>query len=450
MTDVLSGRRVVVAGIAVSGIAAADALLDRGADVLVVDGRDGEQERQAAERLRARGAEVRLGDAQSPVQGDLVVASPGWRPDQPLLAEAQAAGIEVIGEPELAWRLRDPTVPWLGVTGTNGKTTTVGMLEAVLRADGRRTVAAGNVGLPLVTAVGSREYDVLAVEISSQQLVWSPSLRFAAAAVLNIGADHLDWHDTLSAYRDAKARIWIDAVAVGNADDPEVRSILPADGRAFSLQDESADYVATDGVLTETRGAGALLAIDELQVVGPHNVANALAATALARAADAGVDAVRAGLLSYRPGNHRNTVVGVHDGVTFVDDSKATNPHAVAASLSAYASVVWIAGGLLKGVDVDPVVAAHAHRLRGVVLLGRDRFDIAEALARHAPHIPVVDVASTDTGAMSEAVRAAAALAAPGDVVLLAPAGASWDMFRDYADRGDRFAAAVRDEVVGA
>src|SRR4051812_29265900 len=165
-------RRVVVAGIALSGVAAADALIDRGDAVVVVDGRNGPAEQAAAERLRARGATVRLGDAETPVDADLVVTSPGWRPTQPLLAAALAAGVEVIGEPELAWRLRPivdgRAIPWVAVTGTNGKTTTVGMVESILRAAGLRTVAAGNVGLPLTTAVlADPSYDVLAVELSS-------------------------------------------------------------------------------------------------------------------------------------------------------------------------------------------------------------------------------------------------------------------------------------------
>ncbi|HEX3908130.1 MAG TPA: UDP-N-acetylmuramoyl-L-alanine--D-glutamate ligase [Mycobacteriales bacterium] len=452
MTSEYDGRRVVVAGLGVTGVAVADVLLDRGALVSVVSDRDGEAEQRAATALRERGALVRLGDAVTPLPADLVVASPGFRPDQPLVAAAAAAGIDVIGEPELAWRLRGPAAaPWLGITGTNGKTTTVGMLESILQAAGFRAVAAGNVGLPLVSAVTADPgYDVLAVEVSSAQLQWSPSLRFEAAAILNISEDHLDWHDTFAAYVAAKQRIWIDAVAVGNLDDSVVHGLLPSGGVGFSVSSPAADYTAVGGELVETATGRALIRATELAVVGPHNVSNALAAAAVARVHGVPVAAVRDGLAGFRPGRHRQEPVASRAGVDWVDDSKATNPHAAAASLAAYPSVVWIAGGLLKGADVGPLVAEHGHRLRAAILLGKDRAQIVAALARHAPDVPVVEVDASDTGGMDLAVRAAARVARAGDTVLLAPAAASWDMFRDYADRGDRFAAAARSLDTGS
>jgi UDP-N-acetylmuramoylalanine--D-glutamate ligase len=446
-----TGRRIVVAGVGVTGNAVTRALVELGASVLVVDAGEGAKQQAAAAQLRDLGAQVRLGDDTTMVSADLVVATPGMRPDHPLFVAARAAGVDVIGEPELAWRLRPAgSGPWLGVTGTNGKTTTVGMLEAILRAAGLRTVAAGNVGLALVDAVratgpeGGPAYDVLAVEMSSFQLAWSPSPRFAAGALLNIAEDHLDWHDTMAAYVEAKKRIWTGGVAIGNADDAVVAAALPSGGRTFSLTDMRADYALRDGAIVEAATATRIIGVDELQVRGPHNIANAMAAAALARSHDVPVAAVHRGLAGYAPGRHRNELVAQVDGVDYVDDSKATNPHAAAASLSAYPHVVWIAGGLLKGADVDDLVAAHAHRLRGAVVLGRDRAAIADALARHAPDVPVVDVAATDTGAMQVAVRSAAAIAQRGDTVLLAPTAASWDIFRDYAERGDLFAAAAR------
>jgi UDP-N-acetylmuramoylalanine--D-glutamate ligase len=352
----------------------------------------------------------------------------------------------VIGEPELAWRIRPAgAAPWLGITGTNGKTTTVGMLAAVLRAAGLHAVAAGNVGLPLVEAVRAQPaYDVLAVEMSSQQLAWSAGVHFAAGALLNIADDHLDWHDTIDAYAAAKTRIWAADVAIGNADDTAVDVRLPSGGWRFSLTRNDVEFGVVDGQLVQLSTADVLVAVDELQVRGQHNVANALAAAALARAYGVAPEAIRRGLVQFAPGAHRNVLVAQVGGVDFVDDSKATNPHATDASLRSYPSVVWIAGGLLKGAHVDDLVAAHAHRLRGVVLIGRDRGEIARALTRHAPDVPVVDVESTDTDAMEVAVRRASMLAQPGDTVLLAPSAASWDMFRDYAQRGDLFAAAAR------
>jgi UDP-N-acetylmuramoylalanine--D-glutamate ligase len=435
-----AGRRVVVAGAGASGAAAARALLGLGAEVTVVD-------RVASARtaeLAAAGAAVLLGCAEPPAGTELVVTSPGWRPDAPLLT----AGVPVIGEVELAWQLRGPhPAPWLALTGTNGKTTTVRMLEAILRAAGRRAVATGNVGFPVVDAVLAG-YDVLAVELSSFQLHWSPSLRPAAAAVLNIAPDHLDWHGGYAEYARAKERIWAgpETVAVGNADDPQVVARLArAPGRrvCFTLGEPGPDRLGVrDGVLVD--GSGVELArAGEVRPPGPHNVANALAAAALARAHGVEPAAVRRGLLAFVPDRHRNERVAEVGGVAYVDDSKATNPHAAAASLAAYRPVVWVAGGLLKGAPVDELVAAAADRLAGAVLLGADRAQLRAAITRHAPDLPVVEVSRADDGAMSEVVRAAAALARPGDTVLLAPAAASMDMFRDYGARGDAFVAAV-------
>jgi UDP-N-acetylmuramoylalanine--D-glutamate ligase len=445
-------RRVAVAGLGVSGSAAAAALARLGADVVGLDARDGDYS-----GLEADGVRVLVGDQTLPDGVDLVVTSPGWRPDSPLLASAQAAGVPIWGEVELAWRLR-PAVgaaPWLALTGTNGKTTTVGMLDAMLRAAGHNSVAAGNVGTPLVEVVTSGGFDVVAVELSSFQLHWSSTVAPLAAAVLNLAPDHLDWHGTLEAYGEAKAKIWPPTtIAVGNADDPATAELLAsALGRrvAFTLE---APRIGEVGLVEEllvdrafvadpVNGAVELATLADLQLAGRHNVANALAAAALARAYGVPAEAVRDGLRGVTPGAHRNALVATVGEVAFVDDSKATNPHAAAASLEAYPSVVWVAGGLLKGADVEDLVRAHGSRMRAAVLLGADRDLIRQALARHAPDVPVREVEATDTEAMTTVVAVAAGLAQPGDTVLLAPAAASMDMFRDYAARGDAFAAAV-------
>jgi UDP-N-acetylmuramoylalanine--D-glutamate ligase len=440
---------VVVAGAGASGEAAARALLRLGAAVTVVD-------RAASERtegLAAGGAVIALGAQAPPIGTDLLVASPGWRPDAPLLTTAAAAGVEVIGEVELAWRLRGPDpAPWLALTGTNGKTTTVRMLESMLRAAGERAVATGNVGLPVVDAVtADPPYGVLAVELSSFQLHSAPSVRPAAAAILNLAPDHLDWHGGFEAYAAAKELVWAGekTVAVGNADDPEVaRRLTAAPGRqvSFTLAQPGPDQlgVLAGRLVDRAFGGGELADAAAVRPVGPHNVANALAAAALARAHGVDPAAVAQGLRTFVPDPHRNEPVADVAGVRYVDDSKATNPHAALASLASYDKVVWVAGGLLKGAPVDELVAQVAGRLAGAVLLGADRAALATAIARHAPNLPVVDVSRTDDGAMSEVVRAAAALARPGDTVLLAPAAASMDMFRDYKARGDAFVAAVR------
>ncbi|MCW2669297.1 MAG: UDP-N-acetylmuramoylalanine/D-glutamate ligase [Frankiales bacterium] len=384
----------------------------------------------------------------------LVVTSPGFRPTVPMLVEAASRGVEVIGEVELAWRLRGPAAaPWLALTGTNGKTTTVKMLEAMLSAAGHRTVAAGNVGLPLLEAVLD-DYDVLAVELSSFQLHWSSTVRPHTGAILNVADDHTDWHGSFQQYALAKARIFDADVSLGNADDEVVRTLLNrARGRrvTFTLQSPRPGEVGVveelliDRAFPDVPGEATELAtLGDIPVPGDHNVANALAAAAMARSFGVPADAVRTGLQAFVPEAHRNALVADVDGIAWVDDSKATNPHAAAASLAAYASVVWIAGGLLKGADVDDLVRQAAPRLRAAVLLGTDRAVLREALERHAPDVPVVEVSRLDTGAMQEAVAAARSLARPGDTVLLAPAAASMDCFTDYKQRGDLFAEAVR------
>ena len=475
-----AGLRVLVAGLGVSGFAAADALLEQGAVVVVVDASepaDGSAMSERARILDILGARLTWGpqavDRMPSAPVDLVVTSPGWRPDQPLLAAAAAAGIPVWGEGELAWRMRplEGAAPWLTVTGTNGKTTTVQMLTSILRAAGLRACSAGNVGTPILEAVmDPQPYDVIAVELSSFQLHWSHSIAPRASACLNVAPDHVDWHGSFDEYAAAKGRVYerTEVACVYNVEDERtMRLVEDADvqdgcravGFTLGVPGPSqlglvGDVLADRAFVAERRTAAAELAtLDDVRgdapEPAPHLVANALAAAALARAHGVPAVAVRDGLRAFTPEAHRIAEVGTVDGVRFVDDSKATNPHAARASLTAYDHVVWVAGGLLKGADVDDLVAAAADRLRGVVLLGRDRAAIAQALARHAPDVPVVDVDRTDTGAMDLVVREARALAHDGDVVLLAPAAASMDMFTDYGARGDAFADAVHRLTTG-
>ena len=443
----LSGARVLVAGAGISGLAAASALLDLGARVTVTDTLD--------EKLTDLPPGAEPGDDPDaiPAGTALVVTSPGRRPDHPLVAAAAAAGVPLVGEPELAWWLgqaRETPPLWLAVTGTNGKTTTVGMLAAILRAAGRDAVACGNIGYPVVDAVRAG-HTVLAVELSSFQLHWSPSIRPVAGCVLNVADDHLDWHGSFDAYAAAKARALDADVAVAGVDDPTAAALLtasPAPRRVgVTLGEPGPDQLGVvDGELVDRAfGGGTLATVDAVHPTGATGVTDALAAAALARAVGVGPDAVRGGLDDFRPGPHRGGVVATVDSVRYVDDSKATNPHAAEAALAAQAPtrVVWIAGGLLKGASVDQLVARHAHRLRAAVVIGIDRTEIVAALARHAPDVPVVQVEAGDDGPMPTAVRSAAVLARPGDVVLLAPAAASMDQFPDYAHRGAAFAAAV-------
>ncbi|MEU9799560.1 UDP-N-acetylmuramoyl-L-alanine--D-glutamate ligase [Streptomyces sp. NPDC051000] len=459
------GKNITVAGLGVSGISAARALAGLGASVTVVDGGDSEGHRARAAELEAAGISVRLADATTLPEGtDLVVTSPGWKPDSPLFAAAAEAGVDVVGDVEVAWLLRGPdAAPWLAITGTNGKTTTTQMLASILRAAGLKTAAVGNIGTPIIDVVtGGEAYDVLAVELSSYQLHWAPSVRAHSAVVLNLAPDHLDWHGSMEAYAADKGRIYegntvacVYNVADRATEDLVVEADVEEGCRAigFTLGAPGPSMLGVvDGILVDRafvenrqKNAQELAQVEDVNPPAPHNIANALAAAALARAFGVEPRAVRDGLRDFRPDAHRVAHVDEVDGVTYVDDSKATNTHAAEASLAAFEPVVWIAGGLAKGATFDELVRKSAERLRAVVLMGADRALIADALARHAPQVPVVDLDRTDTGAMLAAVREAARLAERGDTVLLAPACASMDMFANYNERGDAFADAVRE-----
>ncbi|MEU6282604.1 UDP-N-acetylmuramoyl-L-alanine--D-glutamate ligase [Streptomyces sp. NPDC047028] len=461
----LRGKHVTVAGLGVSGIPAAKVLHARGALVTVVNDGDDARARAQAEELRALGVTVRLGDGASLPEGtELIVTTPGWKPDKPLFLAAAEADVPVWGDVELAWRLRRPdAAPWLAVTGTNGKTTTVQMLASILKAAGLRTAAVGNIGVSLLDVVlGEETHDVLAVELSSYQLHWAPSLRAHSATVLNLAPDHLDWHGSMEAYAADKGRIYEGnrVACVYNVADKRTEDLVrEADveegcravgftlGTPGPSQLGVVEGILVDRAFVENRHKNAqeLAEVADVDPPVPHNIANALAAAALARAFGVPAAAVRDGLRAFRPDAHRITHVADVDGVAYIDDSKATNTHAAEASLAAYDPIVWIAGGLAKGATFDELVARSAPRLRAAVLIGADRALIRDALARHAPEVPVVDLEQTDTGAMLRAVTEARRLARPGDTVLLAPACASMDMFTNYNQRGDAFAAAVRE-----
>ncbi len=474
--DSWEGVRAVVAGFGASGFAAADNLLHLGASVTALADSATPEQLEKAELLEILGAQVRLAPgatATLPDDIDVLVTSPGFRPDAPLLAQARARDIPIWGEVELAWRLRATgadgrPAPWLCVTGTNGKTTTVQMLDAILQAAGLHSIAAGNVGLPIVEAVmDPTPYDVFAVELSSFQLHYTRSLAAESAAVLNVAEDHLDWYPTMDQYAADKGRIYeqVERACVYNVADPVterlVREANVVDGAraiGFTLGTPGVgmlgvveDFLVDRAFIEQRQSSAAeLCRIGDLASPAPHFVANALAAAALARAHGISQAAVRDGLRDFVPDGHRIAVVDERHGVTWVDDSKATNPHAAQSSLQAYDPVVWVAGGLAKGARFDDLVTTVRDRLRGVVLIGQDRQIIADALLRHAPDVPVILVDGGETDAvvggrnlMRYVVDAAAQMAVPGDTVLLAPGCASMDQFANYAERGDAFADAV-------
>lgn len=419
-------------GFGVTGRAVADHLVGTGARVLVVD--DGGGDTLALD-VAAFGA--RLGTVDDVADADLVVASPGVPPGHPVHAAAAAAGVPVVSEVELAWRAAAPGTRFVAVTGTNGKTTVTTLVAAILVAGGVRAVAAGNIGLPLVTAVATRP-EVVVAEVSSFQLQHTVDFRPDVAVWLNLAEDHLDWHPTMAHYAAAKARIWANQgpgqVAVVNAEDPAVAEAASgAPGRVVTFGLEVGDWTVADGVL---RGpGGAVVAVADLPRALPHDVANALAALAAASAAGAGPDALRAGVTGFQGLPHRVQLVGEAGGVRYYDDSKATTPASVRAALRGFESVVLIAGGRNKGLDLRSL-AGEGGRVRAVVAIGEAAEEVVAAFAGTAP----VTVAPSMVGA----VAAAAATARPGDVVLLSPGCASFDWYRNYAERGDDFAACVR------
>ncbi len=439
-----AGATVLVCGARVAGASAARALTTLGATVLVTD--------TAGESVTAglpAGARFVGALTELPATLDCVVTSPGLRPGNPLLVQAGERGLPVFGELEFAWRIRgERPARWLMITGTNGKTTTVRMLESILREAGLHALAVGNVGVPVIDAVMAEPpYDVLAVEASSFQLHHSSTLAPHAGALLNLAADHLDWHGDMQAYASDKTKVWGGALAIGNADDPLVEKLISsvqAPVVRFGLGPSGPQrFGVVDGDLRDP-DQRVILPVSAVGPPGAHNIANALAASALAESVGLGPGQIARGLRAFVPDRHRNDYVATVAGVRYVDDSKATNPHAAAASLAAYDDVVWIAGGQLKDAPVEDLVRDFGPRLRGVVLLGVDQPIIAEALARHAPDVPVTAVTRTDDRAMRDVVLAATSLARAGDVVLLAPAAASLDMYSSYSARGIAFADAVR------
>jgi UDP-N-acetylmuramoylalanine--D-glutamate ligase len=448
-------QRFLILGAGVTGSAVARSLQSRGGLVTIADD-------NAPDAIKSD--QVNFSDF------DAVVISPGWRQDHPLVVKALASDLPILNEIDLAWQLHSDLAPhqkWLALTGTNGKTTTVEMTAKILQTAGLNAVACGNVGDTVIEAVDRKDpYDFLILELSSFQLHWAKDAQFVAAAILNIADDHLDWHGTFDAYSDAKFSILDRAdVAILNADDGEVvqranrftgRKVFfsldtPAPGEIGVVEELLVDRA----FVADPQEAAMICELKDITPTVPHNVSNALAAAALARTIGVSHEHIQEALQVFKPGRHRIETVFESDSISWVDDSKATNPHAASASLMSHLAVVWIAGGLAKGADMSSLVQRGKGRIKAAILIGADRQLIAEALKEHAPNIPFVLVDAPadytrggDSNSLMEAVVVAAGkLAAPGDAVLMAPACASMDQFISYADRGDRFAAAVRKVV---
>lgn len=462
----MSGKTVIVAGLGVSGQSMMEVLGSRAEKVLGVDEKKPDADLHSFDRIDWDHV-------------DLVMTSPVFNPRTPFILEAQRRGIPVMSEVELAWQLRvncDSTgepARWIGITGTNGKTSTTEMTSEMLTACGLMAPAVGNIGKAVSHAAVDPANDVLCVELSSFQLHFTDSLALDCAAITNIADDHLDWHGGIENYAADKAKVFhrVKKALVYNADDERVTRLAFAAETAegcrkvgFTLSEPQDGQIGVkDGWIVDMSGiAGGESGMPEQVAkvsefthltepdgtVYPHLLADALTALALVLGLGADKEKAIASLEQFTPGGHRIQTVATAttpDGgsIRFVDDSKATNAHAAKASLNSFAdkSVVWIAGGLAKGSRFEQLVAEQSHTIKAAVVIGKDQQPILDAFAASAPDIPltIIDPANNDV-IMERAVDAAGEYAQSGDVVLMAPACASMDQFKSYADRGNQFA----------
>ena len=453
----LSDKRILVAGAGVTGVAAARALLKRGAQVKVTD--EKVRELEGFDLLALADVEIS--------EFDLLLLSPGWREDHPLVSSARKKEVPIINEIDLAWSLKSPTQKWIGLTGTNGKTSTVELTAHMIRTGGVSALACGNVGTTVIEAVESPEkYEFLVLELSSFQLHWLEDAHFVSVAILNIAEDHVDWHGSLDAYAADKFSLLEKSnTAILNAEDGRVvthsahwqgRKVFfsldtPAPGEIGIVEELLVDRA----FVADAQEAAMFCELAEVLPTVPHNVSNALAAAGLARTAGIDHEKIRAAITTFRPGRHRIETVLEKDRITWINDSKATNPHAAAASIMSALSVIWVAGGLAKGAAMGDLIERVKSRVRIAILIGADRELIAAELRSHAPQIEIImidapanyQIGATDNSLMESVVRSARDKALPGDTVLLAPACASMDQFLSYADRGDRFTQAVKKVV---
>ena len=396
-----------------------------------------------------------------PSRYGLAVVSPGWRKDHPMVAQFRASGVQILSEIDLAWLVKceiAPTQRWIALTGTNGKTTTIQMLESILKTSDLTGIACGNVGEPVIsTLMSDPTLEILALELSSFQIEWSELPHFEASAILNIAEDHIDWHGSFDEYASAKMKLLaLSDLTILNASDSEVamRSTAFRGEKIFySLDTPVPGELGLVEELLIDRAFGAdpqeahvLAELADIKPQVPHNVSNALAAAGLARAVGISHEQIAKGLASFSLDHHRLELIEEENGIQWINDSKATNPHAAIAGILSHTSVIWIAGGLAKGATMESLVKRAAPRLKAALLIGTDRELIATALALHAPAIPIyrIDGEGTPESLMKAIVSKAQELATTGDAVLLAPACASMDQFTSYAHRGELFATAVR------
>ena len=443
----LSGKNCLVIGAGVTGRAVHEALLKFGAISKMFD-----------ERVTGKSDVIN----ELPKDIDLAIVSPGWKIDNPVIMRLKSAGIEVISEIDFAWKVKQVLAPnqkWIALTGTNGKTTTIKMVESIFKAAKVNGVACGNVGQPVVASVCSDQpYDYLAIELSSFQIQWSELPKYQSVAILNIAEDHIDWHGSFEDYAAAKLKLLKQAEkAFVNKSDPELSKRVGKETAIwFSLQTPNpnelglVENLLIDRAFSATPAqANEIAELVDITPTAPHNVLNALAASALSLSIGIKYESVKQGLRNFSPDHHRMELVLSKNEINWIDDSKATNPHAAEASLLSYFQIIWIAGGLAKGASMDELVSRCAKRIKAVILIGQDRDLIAAAFAKLSPETKIlrVDQVADSMQLMNDVVKQAIELANPGDTVLLAPACASMDQFSSYVERGQLFAQAVKAQV---
>jgi len=449
------GQKILIAGGGVTGASVASFLGSRGAIVEIAD----EDSNLLSKFPILRPEAVDISDYSA------VVVSPGWNENHPLLRDAKSAGIEILNEIDIAWNLAQEIAPhqkWLALTGTNGKTTTVEMAAAMLQRAGLKAIACGNVGDTVIDAVNHKSgFDYLILELSSFQLHWLRKARFVSGAILNIADDHLDWHGSFEAYCDAKLSLLdhTETAIINGEDNAILQGVNAWDGRKifFSLDTPGPgelgvveNLLIDRAFINDPQEASMIAEINDIQPTLPHSVSNALAAAGLARSVGVSYEDIQSALIDFHPGRHRIELIHSEGGISWINDSKATNPHAAQASILSHLSVIWIAGGLAKGADMNSLVERTKDRIKAVILIGQDRDLIEAAFKRFAPDTQLIKIdintakGEASNELMEKVVVAAQALAVSGDTVLMAPACASMDQFISYSDRGDRFTAAVR------
>ena len=386
---------------------------------------------------------------------DLAVISPGWKPDHPLVLALQNSQIPLTSEIDLAWefkKLHQPNQKWIAITGTNGKTSTTELTAKMLNSAGIRAKACGNVGTTVIESVWDHQnHEILVIEISSFQIHWMNNAKFESVAILNIADDHTDWHGSFAAYTAAKVKLlqFTDVAVINGQDSHLLNATNSFKGRRvlFTLDTPKVNELGlvedllVDRAFTESANeAGAICELADVQPTVPHAVANTLAAAALARSVGAGYEEIQSAIKSFLPGRHRLELIMEKDGIKWINDSKATNPHAAQAALFANPNAIWIAGGLAKGAHFAELIKNCKSRIRSAILIGSDRAEIATELEKHGIAYYLID----ESPIMDGVVRKAKELAMTGDTVLLAPACASMDQFKNYSDRGDQFVDAVK------